>query len=98
MATTIDSLVVELGLDPKKFTQGQREAIEKFKQGAEEFRKHGSKIEGVGKNMEEALDKVRTQALGLLALFVGGLGIEQLLTRFANVVSQTGRMAQAVGV
>jgi hypothetical protein len=29
--TVIDSLVVELGLDPTKFTKGQRDALDAFK-------------------------------------------------------------------
>jgi hypothetical protein len=36
MATVIDTLIVELGFDPKKFTKGQREAMSEARRALEE--------------------------------------------------------------
>src|SRR3979490_1522309 len=72
MPTVIDSLVVELGLDPKNFTKGQREALDAFKKTQEEAVKGGKSIEEQSKKSLGALGGIKTQALELFAVFKGG--------------------------
>ena len=47
IATAIDSLFVKLGLDPKRFTQGQREAVEEFRRTAQSMADHAKRVERI---------------------------------------------------
>ena len=81
MATVIDALVVELGLDPRAFTAGQKKAAEdllKFRKG----------VEDENKKMGEAFRSVGRELLGLFAIFTAGKGLEEFLR---DVIATDGR-------
>jgi hypothetical protein len=71
MPTVIDSLIVEIGLDPSKFTKGQKEAIASFKQAEEAAKKAGSNIESAGARGAEFFGKLQTSILAVGAALVG---------------------------
>lgn len=94
MPTVIDSLVVELGLDPKKFTQGQKDAIAAFKKTQEEAVSGAKSIEAQAAKTEAMLGKVQSRFLALLSLFVGGKGLKDFIVDTTKVNAETGRTAQ----
>ena len=47
----IDELVVILGLDPRKFTEGQRTAMESFKKGKEAATDFGTSVQASAEKM-----------------------------------------------
>ena len=94
MPTVIDSLVVELGLDPKKFTQGQKEAAAAFLRTRDEARKSGKGIEEAFGRTGEVISRVQTRMLGLLSLFAGGYGLKEFVANTTKVNAETGRTAQ----
>jgi hypothetical protein len=63
MATVIDTLIVELGLDPKKFTTGQREAMSETRRALEEGKRGGKDIERQADAINNTLSKLKGQAL-----------------------------------
>lgn len=97
MATVIDALVVELGLDPSKFTKGLKEALEAAAKGKDALGKGGKEIEAGVKSMTETFSKLRDNVLGLAVLFTGGLGIKEFVKSVTNSDVAVGRLAQVTG-
>jgi len=77
MPTVIDSLVVELGLDPKKLSVGQRAALDEFKKTQEAALKGGKEMEEAARKQGAALSTLKGQALGAFAVFAGGRGLKE---------------------
>lgn len=70
-ASVIDSLVVELKLDPSQFKKGEQEALDSIKGARDGFKKAGEGIEESGKAASAVLVGVRGALLELLAVFIG---------------------------
>lgn len=98
MATVIDALVVELGLDPSKFTKGLKEALEAAAKGKDALGKGGKEIETTTSHMIEAFGKLRNNVLGLAALFTGGLGLKEFIQSTAQTNVGIGRLNQITGL
>lgn len=97
MATVIDSLIVELGLDPAQFTKGQKTAAEAFAKTKEEAVKSGKGIEEASEKAAQSLAKVARQALELYAIFLGGRGIAQFIADITAGDSALGRFSASMG-
>lgn len=93
MPTVIDSLIVEIGLDPAKFTSGQKAAIKSFSDAKDAAVKTGNAIEETGKRSAEYLNILSTKLLGVTALVVGGLGLDKLINQTIKQDAATGRLA-----
>jgi uncharacterized membrane protein YeaQ/YmgE (transglycosylase-associated protein family) len=96
MATVIDELVVVLGLDTRKFTEGQRDALAAFKktrEGAEEFSKQ---VEEQGAKLSDIFGIVRKGALGIVGAFVGS-EVAGFVNHIVTMDAATGRMATTIG-
>lgn len=98
MPTVIDSLVVQLGLDPKDFKAGIKSISEGFdvtRKGAE---KSGKDIEGAFKRGSEALIDIRNQALAVAGVFTAGLGIKEFTAQTIRADAAAGRLANNIGM
>lgn len=93
MATTIDALVVTLGLDPSQFTQAQREAVEAFKKTQGAAVAGGKEIDAQGKKTSEFFSTMKREALGLLGVFFAGKGIKDFIGHITALDASTSRMA-----
>lgn len=91
--TVIDQLVVELGLDPAKFTQGQKDAIDSFKKTNEAATAVGNQIESQGKRVTEYFSNLKREALTLVAVFLGGKGIKEFTSYVFGLDAAVGRLA-----
>lgn len=93
MPGIIDSLVVELGLDPSKFSSKLKQSladISKFKEGADK----GSKdVESSAKRMVEQFAGVERALLRLSTLFLGGVGIAAFVSRVVKGTAELGRLS-----
>lgn len=98
MATVIDSFLVELGLDPSKYREGQREAREEQRRTKEEAVSGGKEIEERGRKTAEVMNKVRHEVLGLFAAFTAGAGIREFIQNTITGDAATGRLAKQIGV
>lgn len=98
MPTVIDSLVVELGLDPSKFTKGQREALNQFKQTQEAAVRGGKEIEEQGRRTTQTFSSLRNQAVGLFAAFTGGKGLQEFVSYLNRSDATLGRFSRNVGI
>jgi hypothetical protein len=96
LSTVIDSLVVELGLDPRKFTEGQREALAAFKktqEGAEEF---GKDIDAQGLKFTEIFGAIKKGLLGAAGAIGGYEGLA-IINHLNSMDAATGRWAKTIG-
>jgi hypothetical protein len=98
MTQVIDALVVELGLDPKNFTAGQRAAIASFKQAQEESRRIGNEMEAHGKKVMDFFGTVKREVLGGLAIFFGGRAAGEFINYITNLDATTGRLSKTLNV
>jgi hypothetical protein len=98
VTTVIDELVVELGLDPKKFTQGQQAAIAAFKRTQDEATLRAKAIEAAGQRAAQFFTRLRNEALGFFALLVGGHEIKEFVVSMTTANAATNRLGRSIGV
>jgi hypothetical protein len=98
MATVIDKLVVELGLDPTKFTQGQQQALAQFKRTQEETKKRATDIEEATTRMLNGLNKLKAEAIGIVALVFGATGIKDFIAGQVQADAAVSRTARSLGL
>lgn len=94
----IDRFVVTLGLDPRAFTQGQKDAVESFKKTQEGAKKAASQMEADGKQAGRFYSNIKGEALSLIAVLVGAKDIAGFIGRTVTDLSAVGRIATVMGV
>jgi hypothetical protein len=98
MATIIDTLIVQLGLDPSKFTEGQKKAVAELKKTRESAEVTGKELQTRGKQGAEFFTQLTQKALS----FFGVVGSATALVNFfKNTVlteAATGRLAKSLGI
>lgn len=98
MATVIDELIVVLNLDPAKFNEGQRQALEAFKKTQEAAVAGAKGIEAQGAKTLEFFINLKREALGLLAVFLGGRGFGEMVHHITSLDASTERLSTRVKV
>jgi hypothetical protein len=98
MPTVIDSFVVELGLDPAKFTKGQQQAFDSAKKLEDQQTRSAKNIEYGSDRAGAAIGELRTQALQLFAVFTGGKGAFEFVKDLTNADAAVGRVSRNIGV
>jgi hypothetical protein len=98
MATVIDSLVVELGLDASKFTLQQREAFETAKRLEAQQLKAAKNVEyGLGKTTDSFRD-LRNVALTTFAAVTGSRGIAEFAVNAVHAGAAVGRLSRNLNI
>src|SRR5580700_8805868 len=101
MATVVDSLVIELGLDPSKFTAGQRQALDSMRKFEQEAVRGGKEVEGAGKRIDQFFGTIKRGALGALTAFGIGVGLKEM-NEFINKITvadaNVGRFARTMNI
>ncbi len=98
MATVIDALVITLGLDPTKFTEGQREALAAFKKTQESSTRTAKEMELRGKQAAQFFSKIRNEIIAFSAALIGATGLEQFIVRMTRADAAAGRTSKNLGV
>lgn len=97
MATVIDSLIVQLGLDPSNFNKEQKKAGEnlvKFRQSAEsESKKAASAANGTA----NAFSGLRREIASIFAIFTAGKGLKDFIQDLTKTDATIGRVATLTG-
>ncbi|MGX9982934.1 hypothetical protein [Methylobacterium fujisawaense] len=97
MATVVDALVVTLGLDPKDFTKGQKQAAAELVKTRQAAQKEGAAIEKSLDGAAEAVDRLARNALKLFAIFTAGRAVKEFVSDITAADAAMGRLAKSIG-
>lgn len=98
MTTVVDSLILEIGLDPAKLKAGTRESIDELRKFEAEAKKRGGNAETSVKGLEGAFAGLQKRLLGVAGLMLGGLGIEQMIQRITKLQVATANLGTTFGI
>ena len=98
MPTVIDSLVLELGLDPSKFTRGQRDALDALRKLQEGTEKGGKEVEAHGRKLGDFFQGLKRQVVELVATFAGARGITEIVRGTTQLGTSMGYAAQRLNM
>lgn len=96
--STIDSMVLEFGLDHRQFTKGQREVLDDLRKFEDEAQKAGTRAEAGGKKVADVMGALRREAIGVIGLLLGGRGIQEFTSYVTNLDAQTSRLARTMNM
>lgn len=96
----LDQLAVELSLDPAKFIEGVKKALEASKKGQEQILKGTQGIEDQTKKSADAVGKLSREFQSFFAVIGGALGvgaIKSLVDHMAMADAAVGRLSANLG-
>jgi hypothetical protein len=96
--TVIDTFILEFGLDPSKFTQGQKELLERMGQVRERGKTFGQDLESAGKKLSEVFSGMTRGALGLFGAFVSTFAVERVIEHITNLDAATLRLSRSINM
>lgn len=79
MASIVDALVITLGLDPSDYEKGSKRAATAHKKVTESVVKGTKEIAAESKGAAQAISQLRSDAIALLAVFLGGRGFKDFV-------------------
>lgn len=97
MATVIDELIVRLGLDPRNFTKGQKQAAAELAKTRAELRKLGQEGQQELDKIGEAIGGLRRGALAFTSALLGAGGLITFATKITQVDAALGRFTRSTG-
>jgi hypothetical protein len=97
LPTIVDSLLVELKLDPSGLKKGQEEATRGFAKIKDQAVKSGKEMEAANKALGEQFSKLKGEALGLFAILLGARGIKDFVANANQAAAAVGRFGQNIG-
>ena len=97
MTNVVDSLVVNIGIDPSNFKKGAKEVDETLKKTRDSANKNAKGIGEGFKDIKESIGGVISIAGTMLALFAGGRGFKEFITDINNANSALGRFSSNLG-
>lgn len=98
MPTIIDSLLIEIGFDTTKLTEGQKKATEYLRKLESDATKH---VKGTEKGVQDLINTfsaLQNRLLAIGGLIAAGLGFNRLTQDITKLNSETGFLAQSIGV
>lgn len=96
--SVLDRLIVELQLDPKKFSGPTKKAVEDLRTFEKQAGNTGNSLEGVGKKGADALAGVRREALAMLAVFTAGKSLKAFMSDTTKANMQLDYMSQRLNM
>ena len=94
MGTVIDSLLVQLKLDPADFKKGSKDIVDTSKKTVDEVVKGGKTIEESATKTADSISKITREVLGLYAVFVGARGIKEFIADLVGADAALGRFSR----
>jgi hypothetical protein len=96
MSTIIDELIIQLSLDPSKFSESERKSLEDFRRTKEAFGTYGKDIENQTMKMSDAFSVAKEGILGIFGAVIGGQ-FTNFLAGINHADAVTGRWANTIG-
>ncbi len=98
MPTLVDELVVKLGFDTSGVITGAAETRKQFGQTKEDAAQVAKAMQAEGARAAEFFSSIKTEALALLGVFMGGKGIETFIKDTSRGLADLGREARNAGM
>lgn len=98
MPTIIDSLVVRLGFDTSSMKAGRAEAATQLQQTRAEAGRTAASMEAEGARAAQFFTQIKTEALSLLGVFLGGRTLEAFVNSTTTSLAALGREAKNIGI
>jgi ABC-type transporter Mla subunit MlaD len=98
VATVIDSLIITLGLDPKNFTQGQRQAVAQLAQFQAQATKSAKDIEDTTRRVTQFFSSMHSNAVSLFSVVLGASGLEEMARRIVTSASSIDKLSNRFDV
>lgn len=96
MTTVIDSFILELNLDPTKFTAGQRDAIASMRKFQEEALRGGNAVEAQSKRVFDLLSSFRRELVTTVGILFGGREAGEFLNYITSFDASVGRLGRTM--
>ena len=96
--SVIDRFVVELALDPKKFSGPAKQAVEDLRTFEKQAGNTGNSIEGVGRKGADAFAGVRREALAMFAVFTAGKSLKAFASDATHANAQLSIMSRQLNM
>ncbi|HEX7687346.1 MAG TPA: lytic transglycosylase domain-containing protein [Burkholderiaceae bacterium] len=96
MPTIIDSLLVTLGLDPRGYKKGAKEAEDAHNSLGRGSSKVNKELQAQLKKSQDAVATLRNEVLRMAAVFVGMSAIKSFIESSTKFDAATGRMAKTL--
>ena len=97
MTQVIDSLVVEVGLDPRKFSEGERDLLSSFKKTGESAQAFGKNVEAQGMKITDIFSMAKQAVVGIVAVTAGS-AFAKVIDNISRMDATTGRMSTSIGI
>lgn len=97
-ATVIDSLVVALGLDPADYEKGAKKADDADRKLTDNVISRTKAVEAETKKASAVFSELRTDVLALMAVFLGGRGLEEFIKDIGFADAQMARVAKTTNM
>lgn len=98
MATIIDRLLIELGLDAKGVTKGSGAVQDTLKKTRAEADRTAKDMEASNKRQTLSFGKLRNEVVGLFLAFSGAASLQSYFTGMIASDAATGRLAKNLGM
>jgi hypothetical protein len=98
VATVVDALTVTLGLDASQFKVGQETAQKNLKATQEAATHTAKEMQASGAQAAEFFSQIKTEALALLGIFLGGKGLETFVRDTTKSMAGLGDAARDIGM
>ena len=96
MPTVVDALVVTLGLDPKQFTKGQKDAAASLLKTRQAAQRESAAIEKSMDKAGQSLERLARNALKLFAIFTAGRAVKDFVRDITGSDAALGRLAKSL--
>lgn len=97
-ASVLDSFVVEIGLDPTNFTEGQRKAFDAMKKTLDQAKKGATETEDSTRRILQSISSLKTQAIGAVGAVVGATSFVDFIGNAVSTGANLNRLSRAIGV
>ena len=98
MATVIDSLLIELGLDASGFDKSQKKAVDSLKKMEDQANKSSKQNQKGAKETAESFDKVTESIIKIGVAAFGFAGLKSLITSVTQTNTQLNRQSNMLGI
>lgn len=98
MPTVIDTLVLKIGFDTSMVQTGKAQVSVAMQTVRQEASATARAMQVEGARAADYFGQIKQQALGLIGLLTGGMGIQSSAARTIGTLSELGRAATAIGL